>query len=31
MKRELNLENIYIPDDPEFGAAVGAAIAATED
>jgi benzoyl-CoA reductase subunit D len=31
MKRELNLENIYIPDDPEYGAAVGAAVAATED
>jgi benzoyl-CoA reductase subunit D len=31
MKRELNLEKIYIPDDPEFGAAVGAAIVAAED
>jgi benzoyl-CoA reductase subunit D len=31
MKRELKLEKIYIPDDPEFGVAVGAAIAATED
>jgi benzoyl-CoA reductase subunit D len=30
MKRELNLENIYIPDDPEFGAAVGAAMVAAE-
>jgi benzoyl-CoA reductase subunit D len=28
--RELNLDKIYIPDSPEFGAAVGAAIAASE-
>jgi benzoyl-CoA reductase subunit D len=26
MKRELGLENIYIPEDPEYGAAVGAAV-----
>ena len=31
MKRELKLATIYIPDDPEFGTAVGAAVAATED
>ena len=32
MRRELNLENIYIPEDPDFGAAVGAAaVAAQED
>jgi benzoyl-CoA reductase subunit D len=31
MKRELNLDKIYIPDEPEYGAAVGAAlVAATE-
>ena len=28
MKRELKVDNIYIPDDPEFGAAVGAAVVA---
>lgn len=28
MKRELNLENIYIPDEPEYGAATGAAVVA---
>ena len=31
MKRELNLEKIHIPDDPEFGAAVGASLVAVED
>ena len=31
MKRELKLDNIYIPDDPEYGAAVGAAIVAEEE
>ncbi|MFC1579842.1 acyl-CoA dehydratase activase [Thermodesulfobacteriota bacterium] len=32
MKRELSLDNIFIPEDPEFGAAVGAAVvAALED
>lgn len=31
MKRELKLEKIYIPDDPEFGAAVGAAVVAAEE
>jgi activator of 2-hydroxyglutaryl-CoA dehydratase len=31
MKRELKLENIYIPDDPEFGAALGAAVVAIEN
>ncbi len=30
MKRELKVDNIYIPDDPEFGAAVGAAVVAAE-
>lgn len=30
MKRELKLDNIYVPDEPEFGAAVGAAVAAAE-
>ncbi len=30
MKRELMLEAIYIPDDPELGAAVGAALAVAE-
>ncbi len=29
MKRELKLENILVPDQPEFGAAVGAAVAST--
>ncbi len=31
MKRELKLEKIFIPDDPEFGTAVGAAVVATEE
>lgn len=31
VKRELNLENLYIPENPEFGAAVGAAVAAAEE
>lgn len=31
MKRELRLENICIPDIPEYGMAVGAAIAAAEE
>ncbi len=31
MKRELKLENIYIPDEPEYGEAVGAAVAAAEE
>jgi len=31
MRRELNLEKIYIPDEPEYGQAVGAAIAASEE
>ena len=31
MKRELKVEDIYIPDEPEFGAAVGAAVVATEE
>ncbi|MFH1351451.1 MAG: acyl-CoA dehydratase activase [Pseudomonadota bacterium] len=31
MKRELKLEKIYIPDDPEYGMAVGAAVAAAEE
>jgi benzoyl-CoA reductase subunit D len=31
MKRELNLEKINIPDAPEFGAAVGAALVAAEE
>jgi len=26
MKKELELENIYVPDEPEYGAAVGAAV-----
>lgn len=30
MRRELNLEKIYIPDEPEYGAAIGAAVAAAE-
>lgn len=30
MRRELGLEKIYIPDDPEFGASVGAAVLAAE-
>ena len=31
MKRELNVDNIYIPDEPEYAAAVGAAVVAAED
>ena len=31
MKRELDLEKIYIPDTPEFGAAVGAAVVGAEE
>jgi benzoyl-CoA reductase subunit D len=31
MKRELKLDNIYIPDEPEYGAAVGAAVVAAEE
>ena len=31
MKRELKVEKLYIPDDPEFGAAVGAAVVAAEE
>ncbi len=31
MKRELNLDNICIPDEPEFGTAVGAAVVAAEE
>lgn len=30
LERELDQDKIYIPDDPEYGAAVGAAIGATE-
>lgn len=30
LQRELKQDKIYIPDDPEFGAAVGAAVAAAE-
>ncbi len=30
LEQELNLDKIYIPNDPEYGAAVGAAIGATE-
>ena len=30
MKRELKLDNIYVPDEPEFGAATGAAVIAAE-
>lgn len=30
LKRMLDLENIHVPDQPEFAAAVGAAVAATE-
>lgn len=30
LKRELKLENLYIPDEPEFGAAIGAALVAAE-
>ena len=31
MKRELKVEKLYIPDVPEFGAAVGAAVVAAEE
>ena len=31
MKRELELEELYIPEGPEYGAAVGAAIVAAEE
>ena len=31
MRRELKLEKIFIPDEPEFGAAVGAAVAASKE
>jgi benzoyl-CoA reductase subunit D len=31
MLRELKVEKIYIPDDPEYGAAVGAAVVAAEE
>lgn len=31
MKKELHVENLFIPDDPEFGAAVGAAVVAAEE
>lgn len=31
MKRELEVGNLYIPDEPEFGAAVGAAVVAKEE
>lgn len=31
MRRELDLHDIYIPDEPEYGAAIGAAIVAAED
>lgn len=31
MKRELRVEKLYIPDEPEFGAAVGAAVVAAEE
>jgi benzoyl-CoA reductase subunit D len=30
MKKELHVANLFIPDDPEFGAAVGAAVVAAE-
>jgi benzoyl-CoA reductase subunit D len=30
MKRELKVDTIYIPDEPEYGAAVGAAVVAAE-
>jgi benzoyl-CoA reductase subunit D len=30
MKRELKLDNIYIPNEPEYGAATGAAVVAAE-
>jgi benzoyl-CoA reductase subunit D len=31
MRRELKLEHIFIPDEPEFGPALGAAIVASEE
>jgi benzoyl-CoA reductase subunit D len=31
MRRELNLDKIYIPDEPEYGAAVGAAVVVAEE
>ena len=31
MRRELRVEKIYIPAEPEFGAATGAAVVAAED
>jgi benzoyl-CoA reductase subunit D len=31
MKRELKLEKIYVPDEPEYGQAVGAAVVAAEE
>lgn len=31
LRRELDVEKIYIPDDPEFGAAVGAALVVQEE
>jgi benzoyl-CoA reductase subunit D len=31
IRRELKLEKVFIPDDPEFGAAVGAAVAASKE
>ncbi len=30
MKKELHVKNLFIPDEPEFGAAVGAAVVAAE-
>jgi hypothetical protein len=30
MKRELKLDNIHVPQEPEFGAATGAAVIAAE-
>lgn len=30
LQRELKVDRIYIPDDPEFGAAVGAAVQAAQ-
>ena len=31
MLRELKIDKIFVPDDPEFGAAVGAAVVAAEE
>ncbi len=31
MKRELKVDTIYIPDEPEYSAAVGAAVVAAEE